>query len=237
MRLTTPTPAALLAVLCVVAVAVLGCGQDDSAAPPPSSVSDAIDAGQRAVACYATFDGLQDCDGDGVANAADVVPGRADLGDDDGDSVANKFDRYPSMDDRTFDIDRDGTADYRDTFFGDNRGDVDRDGLLNGYDLQPYAAPPGGSAVTPPPAVTEAQLVDDMLLAQMGRKYSAELLGPKPDRDFDGIPDDSDTSPTQFTNDRDADGDPDYYDPEPGDPYLDSRNDPYDPRNDEYWED
>jgi len=94
--------------LCMVAVAIAGCGQDTPSKPPASTISDAADAGTRTLACYARFDAAEDCDGDGVSNAADVVPGRSDLGDDDGDSVANKFDRHPTLDDRTFDADRDG---------------------------------------------------------------------------------------------------------------------------------
>jgi hypothetical protein len=182
----------------------------------------------------ATF---EDCDNDGVINANDILTGIDDDADNDGDLVLNNMDRYPGFDDKTIDIDSDGTPDYLDTYFGDNFGDVDGDGWSNGIDPQPYVAPPSHVPVaTPPPTVTTEYLNQSLLEVQMRRKYTEDYLN-RPDRDFDGIPDDIDTRPTQFTNDRDGDGDPDFYDPEPGNAYVDSRNDIYDPRNDEYWED
>ncbi|CAM3224363.1 hypothetical protein NODU109028_04750 [Nocardioides dubius] len=195
----------------VAAAALVGCAEEDSApaASGRPSTGGLLD-------CYARFAPAEDCDAD---------------------TVVNQFDRYPAADDRSFDFDGDGIADFLDTFYGDNDADADGDGLVNGFDAQPYAAPPGGVAVQPPATISRDQLSRQLLLDQLGRKFTAELVGPEPDRDYDGIPDDVDTTPTQFTNDRDGDGDQDFYDPEPGDPYVDSRNDPYDPRNDEYWED
>lgn len=198
----------------IAATVLAGCSDDSTATTSSQSGQPGTTSGL--LDCYARFATGEDCDGD---------------------TVANQFDRYPAADDRTFDVDGDSIADYLDTFFGDNYADADGDGLVNGLDAQPYAAPPSGVAVQPPSTMSPGELSRQLLLAQIGRKYTAELVGPRPDRDYDGIPDDIDLTPTDFTNDRDGDGDQDFYDPKPSDPYVDSRNDPYDPRNDEYWED
>jgi len=114
-------------VLVTLATAALSGCAEDGTTPRSSPLSEQVEDSTRTLECYSRFNGLEDCDGDGVVNSADVIPGRADLGDDDGDSVANKLDRYPSFDDRTFDIDNDGIADFQDTFFGNNNADVDGD--------------------------------------------------------------------------------------------------------------
>lgn len=233
-------PAAALASCMALVALTAGCGGEEGSSAtgnPDSAISDAAQKGIEEIKCYGRNDPFEDCDQDGVANAADVIPGRDDMADDDSDTVINKYDRYPAFDDREFDSDKDGTPDYLDTFFGNNYDDTDGDGLINGFDAQPYAAPPSQAAVMPPAGISHEQLTNSLLLQQMGRKFSAEVVGAKPDADYDGIPDDVDATRTEFTNDRDGDGDPDYYDPEPGDAYTDSYNDPYDPRNDEYWED
>ncbi|MFH5822307.1 hypothetical protein [Georgenia sp. AZ-5] len=179
----------------------------------------------------------EDCDGDGVRNSADLRPYEADNADSDGDTVINAQDKHPGSDDTTFDLDGDGIADHLDTFLGDNNLDADGDGLLNGVDMQPYSAPPAGNATPQPPSTcNNEQLIQELLREQMRRKFYREPIF-ELDADLDGIPDDKDRAPDLYTNDRDGDHEPDFYDPEPGDPYTDSRNDPFDSRNDEYWED
>ncbi|WP_353952448.1 hypothetical protein V6K52_03115 [Knoellia sp. S7-12] len=219
-----------------------GCSHSGETPPPQppqgsSVISQAASDAIKRIQCHARNMAQEDCDQDGVRNSDDAIPGRDDLADDDRDSIQNRFDRSPLLNDLALDSDRDGIPDYRDTYFGNNNEDADGDRLINGFDPQPYAAPPGNTAVIPPTGISQAQLTESLLRQQMGRKYNAELLGGKPDADLDGIPDDIDSTRTEFTNDRDGDGDFDYYDPKPGDFSLNSRNDPYDPRNDEYWED
>ncbi|MDB5162565.1 MAG: hypothetical protein JWO54_555 [Candidatus Saccharibacteria bacterium] len=218
----------------IIGLTLTGCSSE---AAPPGPIKTAIDQAQADLDCVIANDPLADCDRDNVANLADVVPWRDDYADDDGDVVANRLDRWPGHDDKVIDLDGDTIPDYLDTFFGNNYIDTDNDGLINGFDPQPYVMPPSGYAELPPATLTPEQLSESLLKVQMSRKLIQEIYGPKQDTDYDGIPDSSDTNPTGYTNDRDNDGDPDFYDPKPNDYYTDSKNNPYDPRNDEYWED
>lgn len=161
------------------------------------------------------------------------MPYAADLKDYHSDGVINKFDKWPLENDTTHDTDRDGTPDYLDTFVGDNSANFDSDELPNGLDATPYVA----SQATPPPQLSNEALNKMLLEEQMKRAIIRDTFGYQPDRDMDGTPDKLDSTPTPYDNDRDGDGDPDFYDPEPGNSRLQSSNDPYDPRNDEYWKD
>ncbi len=144
-----------------------GGGRDSEAADDP--IDSAYDEALESIRCTARQNPLEDCDRDGVSNAADVRPGVDDLADDDGDSIANRRDKYPGLDDRRFAIDQDGLADYLDTFFGNNFADADGDGWIISLDLQPYAAPPlGMSAPVPPPNLTTESLTDSLLDYQWG---------------------------------------------------------------------
>jgi len=87
-----------------------GGGRDSEAADDP--IDSAYDEALESIRCTARQNPLEDCDRDGVSNAADVRPGVDDLADDDGDSITNRRDKYPGLDDRRFDIDQDGLADY-----------------------------------------------------------------------------------------------------------------------------
>ncbi len=215
-------------------------GGDTFYVPPvdtgESSVSSLLEESKTRMDCYVRSSGFEDCDQDGTINSDDVLPTRIDTADDDGDGIANNRDRWHGWDDKTVDSDGDGIADYLDTFFGNNFDDADGDGVSNDIDVQPYAAPPAGTPAPQPPSNSNNEELKRVILKdQMKRKYTKDLLD-NPDTDYDGIPDDIDTSRTEFTNDRDGDGDYDFYDPEPRDYFVDSRNDPYDPRNNEYWE-
>lgn len=227
----------LLAVLA--AVVMTGCSTlTNTPSSESGPIESALDESLAELDCFVRATPLEDCDGDGVSNLADIVPFRDDQGDDDGDLVLNRDDRWPNENDQLKDTDADGVADYLDTFFGDNYGDVDGDGWANSIDPQPYISPPLLDAVAPPQTgMTQAELELLLIQEQNRRKFISDVYGPSSDGDYDGIPDDADFSPTPFTNDRDGDGDPDFYDPRPGDYYTDSSNDPYDPRNDEYWVD
>lgn len=217
-------------------------GTDNDSSITEPSLSEQVDASLNRLLAYTNCIGraaaTEDCDQDGVANIADLIPLKDDNADDDGDLVLNRLDKWPLLDDKTMDIDRDGTADYLDTFFGDNYQDADGDGWINGLDPQPYAAPPLTHVLPQPPqSLTNNDLANLLLEQQMRQKFLAQIYGPKPDDDFDGTPNEIDTTPNEYTNDGDGDHEPDFYDPEPHDPTLDSQNDPYDPTNDEYWED
>lgn len=219
-------------------VALTGCSDEEPSPPPEGPVSTYIDEATERLNCILEGDPNADCDADGYINSVDLAPGRDDAGDDDGDYVSNAWDRWPGLNDTTMDSDSDGTPDYLDSFFGDNYGDIDADGWMNFIDPQPYAAPtqpilPPSQATT----LTNEELAEQLMELQIKRKMYQEIYGPDEDRDYDGWPDDTDPTPTEYTNDRDGDGDSDYYDPEPGNGFIDSKNDPYDPRNDEYWED
>ena len=150
-------------------------------------------------------------------------------GDVDGDGVSNWLDKYDGLNDHKFDVDHDGIIDAYDTFYGNNNGDADGDGRANGLDLQPYAAPPRGQTQTPiPSTVTKKELTDAILRQQIARQAWRDMP--------DGIIDSDDPNSDPMRTDRDGDHEYDYWDPEPTNGYIDSRNDPYDPRNDEYWE-
>jgi hypothetical protein len=218
-----------------------GNGSGDSAPPfsgdyaPAQPTTDTIESVTTRINCYLEGNPLADCDKDGVSNLKDVVWSRDDLADDDRDGVLNNRDRYHFLDDKRIDIDSDTIPDYLDTFFGPNYTDIDGDGWANYIDAQPYTAPPANRVVARPPGMTNQQLSEYILNMQMQRKFTLDTVD-KPDTDYDGIPDERDPTRTEYTNDRDGDGDNDFYDPEANDPHRNSRNDPYDPRNDEYWD-
>ena len=195
---------------------------------------------EKKIQCYANYSEFTDCDFDGVSNFRDVIPGKDDLADDDRDGVLNNRDRYHLIDDKSIDSDADRTPDYLDTFHGDNYGDLDNDGWQNAIDPQPYVAPPANlpAPPLPPKTVTLDNLINANLARQMRRMYDLdqpEKYVREKDSDGDRITDDEDLRPTEWTNDRDGDHDPDWFDPEPSNGHIDSKNDPYDPRNNEYW--
>lgn len=236
--------AAAVSLLTLLALTGCGSGGGGNYNPPPQQpqeepqpeLTDIIIDATEQLRCIVEDDPLADCDGDGIWNVADVVPTRDDMADDDRDGVINKRDRWEGVDDTTLDTDGDGTADWLDTFFGDNYGDEDRDGLPNGIDAQPYSAPPTGVATQPSTSYSYDDVTNSLLDLQSRRTY-LEVYSPSADRDHDGWTDNVDTTPTGSTNDYDNDGTADWYDPYPTDSFINAYNDPWDPSNDEYWED
>lgn len=218
----------LLAALVVVASALaIGCGDDDDSSDGYTPGS-AIQQKQEEVSAQLQQQtALFTCSLRAVPDA-----------DCDGDTVINVYDRWIGGDDNTLDSDGDGYADWNDTFFGNNNGDLDADGLPNGYDPQPYAAPPSGMAVVPSSDAEYKDAYATLLAIQTERIQLTTdwIVDADGDADDDGTVNAEDSTPTPYDNDFDGDNDPDAFDPEPSNDYIDSHNDSYDPSNEEYWE-
>lgn len=200
-------------------VGLSGCGDDDDTSTRTNTTFCAKSIDHDCDGIYDSQDA--DKDGDGVDNTGDY--------DVDGDGVSNPLDKWDGFDDQKFDMDKDGIIDAYDTFYGDNSGNEDGDNWVNGFDPQPYTAPPAGQFQTPiPSTVSEEDLTNAILNQQITRNILRDMP--------DGIPDVDDPLSDPKSIDRDGDGQYDYYDPEPRDGNVGSWNDPWDPRNDEYWE-
>lgn len=228
-------------------------GTGTNANATPTTINDALEQSlarmQRQVdigRCRIANAVEPDLDCDGVPDRMDRRPGRADFGDDDGDLVVNAFDRYPNYDDKRMDWDNDTVWDCFDKFAGNDFGDQDRDGILNMNDLQPFVPLQQGgyeqdinqvSVSVGNTLTSDQQLAQQVILQRMRRQQMEKLLaidttpplnGPK--KQYPGA------KPNPFKNDYDHDHTPDQFDPFPSNPYLDRRNDPYDPRNNNWYD-
>lgn len=179
-------------------------------------------------------------------------------GDDDRDTVPNIADKFPSFDDTKIDFDGDGLPNYLDNYVGQNSGDMDGDGLVNSLDsfygddlgdedydgqvnfLDPRPYTPASSSATstyiPRPStpmlpLPERNPIAENFLNDFKQERLIEIYDLELDADNDLLPDDEDTTPSPLTNDWDDDGEADFFDPKPSDPYINSRNDPLNIRN------
>lgn len=196
------------------------------------TAEDEVQAAFDRILCQAVSSYDADCDG--VHDDFDQVPDRPDYGDDDGDLVFNSLDKYPGFDDMQFDSDGDGIKDFLDNYHGNNYADDDSDGIPNAIDSLPITPLPIGQA---PQAQDTRALGEQIVLDSMRRDMMRDLINRDSDTDVDGIPDSVDTTPDQYTNDRDGDGSPDFYDPDPGNPWESEYYNPYNPSQDEYYDD
>lgn len=167
-----------------------------------------------------------DADCDGVLDANDQLPNRADMGDDDQDYVPNVFDTFAGFDDMKFDSDGDGLIDAYDSFYGNNLVDDDQDGLINGIDAAPYSSE---IQQTVSAEQVNLQLNNQIVKNSMANDAFIKYL------EIDT------TMPilnTQNAYNTDSDGDyyMDAFDTEPYDGYVTPENDAWDPSSDSYWQ-